>query len=433
MNHPKIKTKNAENIENKQISNPPQKTAQKKKHKSRIISEKEIKRFYNHLSESEKSTNTIQKYMTDINKLKEFSKGKNISQKLILHYKNYLISSGKYKISSINSFLIVANHFFKEMGWNDLYLKTLKMQKTVFEPEEKELTKAEYRMIVQAAINSGNETIGLIMQTLASTGIRISELSYITSECLKTGVADVYNKGKLRRILLPSALRIILKKYTEKNRIQKGSIFIDSQKRPLDRKKIWYKMKKIASDAKISPQKIFPHNFRHLFAREFYNQTNDIVKLADILGHSSVETTRIYIKSTGTEHMKQLDRMDMIVTECEKTESKKTESENKTKCTTTEKEKRNEEHIGAGTRIEEIKQTNTQDDEIAGGKEKRRENYMDKRSSINDGYREMAEVKGQKVVGRVVKAQGMEMSEFALLNKILVEISEVCAHFGFKK
>ena len=281
--------------------------------KQRKITERELDIFRKHLVETEKAASTIQKYVRDICKLRDFAKGKNLSRPLVLRYKKYLKESGKYKASSINSFLIAMNHFCGVMGWNELCVKTIKVQRSVFEAEEMELSMHEYRNMVRAALKMGDETAALILQTIAGTGIRVSELCYIDAECLSDGIADIYNKGKIRRILLPSALQRALKKYAEKRGIRTGAVFLDKKDRPIDRRDVWKWMKKIAVAAGVPESKAFPHNLRHLFARQFYRQTGDIVKLADVLGHSSIETTRIYVKSTGREHKEQLDRMNMMI------------------------------------------------------------------------------------------------------------------------
>lgn len=281
--------------------------------KDKIITECKMAQFERSLRKAEKSVNTIQKYMRDVRKLQHFANGKKLTKEVMMDYKKQLQECGNYKVSSINSFLTAANHFCNVMGWHELCVRTVKVQRTAFETEEKELTRAEYGRLVQAAEAQGDEKTALIMQTLAATGIRIGELQHITVECLEKGMLDVHNKGKVRRILLPSKLQYLLKRYVSACKIKDGAIFCQKDHRVMDRRTIWRHMKKAAQAAGVPVEKVFPHNLRHLFAREFYKQTRDIAKLADILGHSSIETTRIYIKSTGREHKEQLDRMDMIV------------------------------------------------------------------------------------------------------------------------
>lgn len=287
--------------------------------KDKRITGREIDQFERSLRKTEKSVNTIQKYMRDVRKLQYFVNGRKFTKEIMVAYKKQLQTSGHYKVSSINSFLTAANHFCNVMGWQELCVRTVKVQRTAFESEEKELSKGEYQRLVMTAIALGDEKTALIMQTLAATGIRIGELQHIKVETLKKGVVDVYNKGKVRRILLPSKLQELLKKYVFNHKITDGVVFCQKDHKAMDRRTIWRHMKKVAQAAGIPSEKVFPHNLRHLFAREFYQQTRDIVRLADVLGHSSIETTRIYIKSTGREHKEQLDRMDLVIPDDEHT------------------------------------------------------------------------------------------------------------------
>ena len=192
-------------------------------------------------------------------------------------------------------------------------VKMIKVQKNMFATEERELTKGEYECLIDTAVSMGNEQLALIIQTLGSTGIRISELKSVTLESVIRGVADIHNKGKLRRILYPSELRNALIRYADRHGIVRGSIFITRTGSPLNRCNIWKMMKQLSVAAGIDPSKVFPHNMRHLFARSFYNIKKDIARLADVLGHSNIETTRIYVKSSGEEHRKLLDSMKMVI------------------------------------------------------------------------------------------------------------------------
>jgi len=279
----------------------------------RIIDTETIEYFRRVLIRNEKSTQTIEKYIRDIKKLMIYSHGQSISKEMLLEYKEHLEKCGRYKISSINSYLAVANHFCEVMGWVDIRVKMIKVQKEVFIPENKEITMNEYEKLVKTAYKKGDERLALIIETLGSTGIRISELRYITVESLKYGMADIHNKGKVRRILYSSELLKVLKEYIRKKCITHGSIFITSSGSPVNRSNVWRMMKKLCGLAGVNAEKVFPHNMRHLFARTFYKIKNDIAKLADVLGHSSIDTTRIYIKSTGKEHKRQLDKMNMII------------------------------------------------------------------------------------------------------------------------
>lgn len=280
--------------------------------KVKAITEREIALFEKKLVRAEKSANTIQKYVRDVRKLQKFAEGKRLNKALVLDFKKQLAENENYKASSINSFLTAVNRFFILMNWNDLIVKTIKIQRAAFESEQRELTMQEYKKMVYTAIEQGETTTALLLQTIAGTGIRVGELCHISVDCLENGVVDVYNKGKVRRILLPTALQKLLKDYVCKKEITHGSIFQNRKQQPIDRREVWRRMKFIATTANVPVSKAFPHNLRHLFARQFYNQTRDIAKLADVLGHSSIDTTRIYVKSTGREHKKLLDQMNLV-------------------------------------------------------------------------------------------------------------------------
>lgn len=279
----------------------------------RIITPETIEYFRKMLIRTEKGTQTIEKYVRDIKKLMTYAQGQSISKEMLLQYKERLEKCGQYKISSINSYLAAVNHFCEVMGWTDIRVKMLKVQREAFIPENKEITMHEYQKLIKAAYKKGDERLALIIETLGSTGIRISELKYITVESLKYGMADIHNKGKVRRILYPSELLKILREYIKEKSITHGSIFITAKGNPVNRSNVWRMMKRLCREAGINEEKVFPHNMRHLFARSFYKIKNDIAKLADVLGHSSIDTTRIYIKSTGREHKRQLDKMNMVV------------------------------------------------------------------------------------------------------------------------
>lgn len=284
----------------------------KQKTKQKVITEREIIRFRQCLYKAEKSPSTIDKYVRDVRKLQQYANGRILTKTLMLEYKRDLEVSSTYKATSINSYIAAINQFCQAMHWNDLCIKTIKVQRTAFEPEEKELTMQEYKRLVTVAIRQNNLKTAMLLQTLAGTGIRVGELRHINVDCLEYGVADVYNKGKVRRILLPSALQKLLKEYVKKQDIKIGAVFQNKHHQPMDRREVWSRLKAIATSANVSSVKVYPHNLRHLFAREFYRQTGDIVKLADVLGHSNIDTTRIYVKSTGSEHRQQLDQMDMV-------------------------------------------------------------------------------------------------------------------------
>ena len=283
-----------------------------------FVTEKSIEEYRGLLIGEEKGKLTVEKYVRDMRKFYEYAKEKCISKQLVIDYKYYLENSGDYKISSINSFLASVNHYLEVMGYGEMKVKMIRVQKNMFESEERELTKSEYESLIDTAVSVGNEQLALIIQTLGSTGIRISELKSVTMESVNKGVADIHNKGKLRKILYPSELRNALRRYAAKHSIVRGSIFVTRTGRPLNRCNVWKMLKQLSLAAGVEPSKVFPHNIRHLFARSFYNIKKDIARLADVLGHSSIETTRIYVKSSGKEHRKLLDSMKMVIeNECE--------------------------------------------------------------------------------------------------------------------
>ena len=228
--------------------------------------------------------------------------------------------------ATVNSILAVVNGFFRFMGWKDIAVKLLKIQKALFCDERRELTRAEYARLVSAAQKVGNERLSLVMQTICATGTRVSELRFITVEAVTTGRAEICNKGKRRTVFLPGRLRRLLRKYLQKQKqkllksyvkksgIANGPIFVSKTGRPLDRSNIWRDMKALCESADVEPGKVFPLNLRHLFARTYYSLEKDLSRIADILGHSSVNTTRIYTVESGGVHQRQLERMGLIIT-----------------------------------------------------------------------------------------------------------------------
>ena len=276
----------------------------------RIITDEMIMKFKNHLTEEEKCKNTIEKYVRDINVFRIWTAGQELCKSLILEYKSEIIKC--YAATSVNSMLSAINSFFEFIGWDDLKVKTLKIQRKIFANEDKELTKAEYERLLTAAKRRKSQCLYYLIQTLCSTGIRISELSAITVNAVKKGQAFVNCKGKMRTIMLPKALCKMLKDYIKSNRISNGSVFVSRSGKPLDRSYIWKMLKGLCKNAKVSRQKVFPHNFRHLFARTFYAIQKDIVRLADILGHSSINTTRLYTIESGASHLRQLQKLGLL-------------------------------------------------------------------------------------------------------------------------
>ncbi len=279
--------------------------------KKRIITNQTISLFKNHLIENEKAKATVEKYMRDLRLFIEYAVDKPLDKTLLLEYKASLEQT--YAIRSANSILAALNAYLHFMGWYDLCVKQFKIQKDAYCSEEKELTKAEYTALVRTAEQKKNERLSLVVQTICGTGIRVSELQSITIEAVQRGEAVVSCKGKTRKIFIVKALQKKLLRYAIKQGITKGVLFVTKNGKPLNRSNIWREMKSLCEQAGISPQKVFPHNLRHLFARTFYGIEKDIAKLADILGHSNINTTRIYIITTGAEHQRRMENMRLII------------------------------------------------------------------------------------------------------------------------
>ncbi len=279
----------------------------------RFITEGIISGYKEYLFEEEKSELTIKKYMRDLRKLAEYAGGREVTKKLVVGYKDYLRKKKRYKLTSINSFLVAANRLFEYMGWYDLKIRTYKIQKEAFIPESRDLSREEYKRLVRAALKKGKKRLAMILQTICATGMRISELSGVTMESVAEGVVEIYCKGKQRVILLPGKLRKKLMCYIKENRIKEGVVFRTSGGKAVDRSNVWKEMKMLSKEAGVQEGKVYLHNLRHLFAKEFYAAGKDIAKLADVLGHSNIETTRGYIKTTSAEHQKLLDKMGLVL------------------------------------------------------------------------------------------------------------------------
>ena len=274
------------------------------------ITKRTIEDYKNYLVEEEKCSVTIEKYIRDITVFYEWLSGRELTKELALEYKVQLMEN--YAPTSINSILASLNSFFDHNGWHEIKLKNLKIQRRIFCQSEKELTKGEYEKLLQAAKDKKNERIYLVMQTICATGIRVSELSYITAEAVKCGQTQVKLKGKIRMIILNKDLCRVLKKYMQEQGITQGCVFVTRNGKPLDRHGIWKAMKDLCESAGVSKEKVFPHALRHLFAKTYYSLQKDIVRLADILGHSSINTTRLYTIENGDEHRRQMERMGLV-------------------------------------------------------------------------------------------------------------------------
>ncbi len=269
--------------------------------------------YLKNLKQEERCEATVMQYRRENQAFLAWAGDAPITKETVIRYKDKL--KDEYRPATVNVKLAALNSFFTFLGEIGLKVKQLKIQRQAYASQEKELTQAEYERLVHAAKDRGNERLALLIQTICSTGIRVSELKFITAEAVKSGEAQIRLKGKNRTILLPGKLRKLLQKFVKKQRILRGAVFLSRTGKPLDRSNIWRMMKNLCGSAGVDPKKVFPHNLRHLFARKFYSVDHDIAKLADILGHSSIDTTRIYIITTSREHQKRLDRMSLVLTE----------------------------------------------------------------------------------------------------------------------
>lgn len=270
-----------------------------------------IRRYLTHLQEQERSSNTLSKYAHDLGALLAYLGGAPLTKAALIGWKEQLV--GNLAPASVNSMLVAVNGFLQFCGWPELRVKLLKIQKTIFADEEKELSRAEYERLVNAAKLLENERLALVLQTICATGIRVSELRFITAEAVNLGRAEISNKGKRRTVFLPGKLRKLLTAYLRKQHKTSGPVFTTRSGKPLDRSNIWRDMKSLCASAGVDPKKVFPHNLRHLFARTFYAIDHDLSRLADILGHSSISTTRIYTAECGIVHAQQMERLQLIV------------------------------------------------------------------------------------------------------------------------
>lgn len=282
------------------------------KMQERILMSKTLSDFRAYLLRAEKSMATVEKYTRDATAFLSAADGREITKDTVLAYKQDLLQAG-YTVRSINSMLASLNCLFGFLGRDDLRVKSIKTQRQLYRSEKKELTRAEYMRLVCAAKQKANVRLNLILQTICGTGIRVSELEYITVEAVRKGEAVVSLKGKTRNIFIVRELQKKLLCYAAEQNIRSGCIFITRTGKPMHRTNIWREMKSLCAQAKVDPQKVFPHNLRHLFARVFYSMEKDIAKLADILGHSSINTTRIYIVSTGAEHRRKMENMKLVI------------------------------------------------------------------------------------------------------------------------
>ena len=268
--------------------------------------------FERKLHEEERSAGTIGNYLRHVKAFYSWAGDRLVTKELAAAWKDNLVSKN-YCPGTINTMVVSLNRFFEFLGWRECQVKTLRIQRRMFREDKKELTRDEYHRLISAASVLGRQRLMLLMETICSTGIRVSEVKYITVEALRQGKAEICLKGKIRTILLPNKLCRKLLKYCKKQKTVSGEVFLTRNGTGISRKQIWSEMKSVCAKAKVASSKVFPHNLRHLFARTFYKVCRDITKLADVLGYSSIETTRIYLISTGTEHAHTLEKLQLII------------------------------------------------------------------------------------------------------------------------
>lgn len=277
----------------------------------RRITGEALAAFRAHLRERERGGSTVEKYLRDVGQFAAWLGGEEVSKESAARWKEHLLTRGR-GAATVNGKLAALNAFLIFMGWEDCRVRSLRVQRRLFRDSARELTRDEYDRLLSAAHDLGRERLALLMEAICATGIRVSEVRYLTVEAAEAGKAEISLKGKIRTVLLPGKLCRKLRKYARQKKIASGEIFLTRSGRPLSRKQIWAEMKALCEKAGVEPTKVFPHNLRHLFARCFYQACRDVARLADVLGHSSIETTRIYLISTGAEHAKTLDRLRLV-------------------------------------------------------------------------------------------------------------------------
>lgn len=271
----------------------------------------QLQAFAAQLREEERSEGTIEKYMRDVRKFLNWLHQRVLDKSAVSDWKTQLLSDD-YAPETVNSMIVAVNRFLCFIDRADCKVRTLRIQRKLFRRQERELTRSEYERLVQTAERKGQARLALLLEAIAATGIRVSEVKYLTVEAAKAGRAEISLKGKIRVILLPNKLCRKLLKYAKKQKTVSGEIFLTRNGKSLSRRQIWSEMKHLCKFAGVEASKVFPHNLRHLFATVFYQACRDIAKLADVLGHSSIETTRIYLITSGTEHARQLDHLRLV-------------------------------------------------------------------------------------------------------------------------
>ena len=277
----------------------------------RYITEERLAAYRKELESAERAAGTVEKYLRDLRQFAAWLGGRGVSKELAAEWREHLLSEA-YAPVTVNAMLSALNGFFRFQDWEDCRVKFLRIQRQIFREQARALTREEYGRLLEAARALDQDRLALLMETICATGIRVSEVAYITVEAARQGRAEVRLKGKIRVILLPGKLCRKLLKYAGHKKIASGEIFLTKGGKRLSRRQIWREMKGLCGAAGVAPSKVFPHNLRHLFATVFYRACRDIVKLADLLGHSSIETTRIYLRTTGAEHARQLERLGLI-------------------------------------------------------------------------------------------------------------------------
>ena len=276
----------------------------------RKITEETLAAFARQLGEEERSPATLEKYLREVRQFAAFLGGREVTRDLAAAWREEL--SARQSPATVNGKLTALDRLLAFLGWEDCRVKHLRVQRQLFRDSARELSREEYARLVETARRLGRGRLSLLMETICATGIRVNEVRYITAEAVREGRTEIALKGKIRTILLPGKLCRKLEKYARQKKITSGELFLTRSGRPMSRKQIWAEMKGVCRAAGVAPSKVFPHNLRHLFARCFYRVSRDVAKLADVLGHSSIETTRIYLISTGAEHARTLDQLRLI-------------------------------------------------------------------------------------------------------------------------
>ena len=279
--------------------------------KNRQLTQQQIRAYAHYLQMEEKSGATMEKYLRDIQAFACWLDGRDISKELTSEWKSHLVSQD-YAPTTVNAMLSALNSLLEFLDLRECRVKFLKIQRRLFRDADRELTKDDYQRLLNTAHKLGRERLELLVETIGATGIRVSEVAYITVESVQQGKAEIALKGKIRTILLPGKLRRKLLEYAKKQKTASGAIFRTKSGKELGRRQIWAELKGLCKHAGVESGKVFPHNLRHLFATVFYRTCRDIAKLADLLGHSSIETTRIYLVTSGTEHQREIDRLGLV-------------------------------------------------------------------------------------------------------------------------